>query len=137
MLPQDAIKNQMCPLRRAVDLAIEKGFYKLTTPLEKPLAYPNETTNLLEAVPFPLLNQPSEKVLVRSALKLRLQETQWLIRYVGSLARNNQLVKNTLENPNTKPFTDYSDYTQLLKSYREEQSKDLVSIKIPGVVRTF
>ena len=57
--------------------------------------------------------------------------------YLGMLVRNKQLVKNTLENPNAKPFTDYSDYAQLLKNYREEQSKDLASIKIPGVVRTF
>ena len=138
MLPQDVNKFPlMCPLQRHADLVLENLFYKLTTPPENPLEYPAETSNILEAVPFPLLNQPSEKVLLRSALQPRLNETEWLIRYIGMSTRNGALAKKTVENPDIKPFTDYADYAQLLKSFRDEQSKDLISLQIPGVVRTF
>ena len=132
MLPQKS--PYTCRLRRRVDLGLENLFYKLTTPSDKPLAYPNETSNVLKAVPFPLLNQPTERLILRSALVPRLEETGWLIHYLGMAVRNRQLVKKTLENPNSKPFKKYSDYAQLLKSYRAEQSKDLISFKIPGVV---
>ena len=138
VLPQHVNKfSFMCSLQRRIDLNLENLFYKLTTPSDKPLAYPKETSNVLKAVSFPLLNQPTDKLLLRSALKPRLREAGWLIHYLGMTRRNRELIKKTLENPNIQPFTNYSNYAQLLKSYREEQSKDLVSIKIPGVVRIF
>ena len=135
MLPQRA--NKDCSIARRVKLVAQNSFYKLTTPPRKPLAYPNQTTNLLEAVPFPLLNQPSVNVLLRSALVPELGELEWLIRYIGMLQRNRDLVKNATESGNRQPFTTYSDYAQLLKNIRDEQSKSIVSVTVPATVRNF
>ena len=136
MLPQRA-NIFRCSIVRQVKLAVQNDFYKLTTPPRKPLAYPNQTTNLLQAVPFPLLNQPSVNVLLRSALVPELAELEWLIRYVGMAQRNKVLVKKTIEFGNRKPFTTYLDYAQLLKNIRKKQPKGIVSITIPGTVRNF
>ena len=136
MLPQRA-NIFRCSIVRQAKLAVQNDFYKLTTPPSKPLAYPNQTTNLLEAVPFPLLNQPSVNVLLRSALVPELGELEWLIRYIGMAQRNKGLVKNAIESGNRQPFTTYSDYAQLLKNIRDEQPRSIVSVTVPATVRNF
>jgi hypothetical protein len=133
-VPQQIGKRRICPAKRLLKLVEQNIFYKLTTPLSEPLIYLNETTNLFEAVPFPLLNQPSSKVVLRSVLSPTLDEQKWVIRYLGMAQRNTKLVEKTMEPENLQPFTKYSDHGQLLKSYREEQSKPIISFKIPGLV---
>ncbi len=136
VLPQKVktVPPLMCPLARHIRLIEQKNFYKLTTPPKQPLAYPNETTNLLEAVRFPLLNQPFINVVLRSALLPELDEQKWVIRYLAMAQRNKVLAKKI---GNGQTFTKYSDYAQLLKSYREEQPKSIISFQIPGVVSIF
>ncbi|CAB4030614.1 arachidonate 5-lipoxygenase-like, partial [Paramuricea clavata] len=136
-VPQQIGKRRMCPAKRLFNLVEQNIFYKLTTPLSEPLIYLNETTNLFEAVPFPLLNQPSSKVVLRSVLSPTLDEQGWVIRYLGMAQRNTKLVEKTMEPENLQPFTKYSDHGQLLKSYREEQSKPIIAFKIPGLEQTF
>ena len=135
-LPQK-VNVLLCPIVRHLGLNEQKKFYKLTTPPTEPLAYPNQTTNLLQAVPFPLLNQPSAKVVLRSALRPDLDEQSWLIRYLSMVQRNKNLVKKTLKSRNYQPFTNYLDYAELLKSFRDEQSKSIVSFTLPGTVSNF
>jgi hypothetical protein len=131
VLPQRA-NRFWCSSKRHAKLAEQNNFYKLTTPPSEPLAYPNQTTNFLEAVTFPLLNQPSIKLLLRSASVPELAELQWMIRYLSISQRNQLLVKTT---ENLQPFTTYSEYAQLLKAFRDEQSKTIASFPLPGTVR--
>ncbi len=123
----------MCPLARHVSLVEQKEFYKLT----RPRSEPSQTNSLLEAVPFPLLNQPPLNVVLRSILLPDLDEQGWVIRYLGMNQRNAGLVVKTMESGNGQPFTKYSDYAQLLESYRAEQSKSLISFQVPGLVSIF
>ena len=128
---------RLCPTARHLVLNEEKEFYKLTTPPSQPLAYLNQTTNIFEVLPFPLLNQSSLKVVLRSGLESDLAEQSWLIRYLGMIRRNKVLVKNVkkaLIFEKNQPFTNYLDYAQLLKRFRDEQSKTIVSLELPGTV---
>jgi hypothetical protein len=136
-VPQQIGKRRMCPVARFFNLVEQNIFYKLTTPVSEPLIYPSETTDLFKAVPFPLLNQPSHNVVLRSVLTPNLHEQGWVTRYLGMVIRNKILVGKTLDPKNLQPFTKYSDYAHLLKSHREEQSKPIISIKIPGLVSSF
>ena len=135
-LPQK-VKMRLCPTERRLGLNEQREFYKLTTPPSQPLAYPNQTTNLLGVVPFPLLNQSSSKVVLRSAIRSDLAEKSWLIRYLAMSKRNKVLVKKTLESGKNQPFTNYLDYAQLLKGFRDEQPKTIHLFKLPGMVRNF
>ena len=134
VLPQK-VNPLTCPILRHALLLKQKLFYKLTTPPSKPLAYPSQTTNILEAVPFPLLNQHPITLLLRSLLLPGLGEQKWLPRFLGSAVRNQGLAKKTIQAGKT--FTKYSDYAQLLRSYRAEQPKSLISFKFPGLVSIF
>jgi hypothetical protein len=127
----------LCPISRQRGLTEQKKFYELTTPPSKPLAYPDQTKNLLEAVPFPLLNQSLAKLVSRSALRPDLSEQNWLILLLSTNERIRVLAKKTLESENLQPFTNYSDYAQLLKRFRDEQSKSIRSFKLPGTVSNF
>ncbi len=92
VLPQK-VNPLTCPILRHALLLKQKLFYKLTTPPSKPLAYPSQTTNILEAVPFPLLNQHPITLLLRSLLLPGLGEQKWLPRFLGSTVRNQGLAK--------------------------------------------
>ncbi|XP_028401888.1 arachidonate 5-lipoxygenase-like [Dendronephthya gigantea] len=129
-LPQDVQKFPLrltCAPKRKINLGLQKRFYKLTKPLDEPLSYPNQTKNLLEAVPFPLLDQPSVNVLLRSITSS--DESGWVIRYLGMAKRNEKMAEETKK---TLPeFTTYSDYDKLFKEYLKVQPQPLVSLKIP------
>ena len=124
----------MCLIKRLADLALQRSFYKLSTPLDPPLHYPNQTQNVLEALPFPLLDQSSKKVILRSLFTPELDEKNWIIRYLGMANRNEELLKSILKTENYQVFTKYSQYAKLLETFREEQPKDLKAFKIPGTV---
>jgi hypothetical protein len=130
-LPQK-VNKALCPLKRRLHLWEQNWFYKLTTPRRNPLAYPNQTKNLMEAVPFPLLNRGSVAIIIRSAFKSELSERGWLIRYLGMASRNRNLAKKSSESN----CTTYANYAQLLTRFRNKESKSLIeaSFKLPFLV---
>ena len=118
-LPQDT--PAACHLLRKTRLAKEEKFYRLTSPPENPKIYPSETTNIHEAVVFPLLNKTSAVLIIKSVLSPTLKERGWVLRYLGMGLRNKLISYKSLTPGHLVAFTNYSDYGDLLKFYRDKQ----------------
>lgn len=123
-LPQDTLF--FCKALRKTRLELQQKFYRLTSPQEHLKKYPSETTNVLEAVAFPLLNQTSAKVVARSVLSPTLHETDWVLHYIGMSLKNKLISSKSLTPGFLKAFTSYSDFANLLDVYRERQQDPLL-----------
>ena len=72
-------------------------------------------------------------MVLRSISRPKLDEKEWVIRYLGMAQKNQKFTEE--KKKELQPFTEYSDYALLLKSYRDEQSKNILNFQIPGTVR--
>ena len=127
VLPQFANK-QMCSLRRRESLKARRQFYVLSKPSNPPKRFPDESRNLIECVSYPLLNQPSPKVLGRSFADPGLVERKWLLSYLGMSIWNQILTRKN--NAKKLQYTTNDDYSNLLETFRSSQLKGVVPLKI-------
>ncbi len=102
--------------------------YKLSSPSENPPEYPTGTTNLIEAIAAPVLNQPSSLVVVNSLIEgLKTYNIKspftltWPFLWLGNALRNQQLSLGYLAPGNVPNLTTYDGYAAFLDEYREKQ----------------
>ncbi|XP_046850359.1 polyunsaturated fatty acid 5-lipoxygenase-like isoform X2 [Xenia sp. Carnegie-2017] len=121
-----------CPAFRGTNLLDQRLFYQLSTPLRVPLKYPEQTKNFLKSVSFPLLNQQNTSVLLRTALRVDLHESDWLLHFMAMNMRN-RMLKGKILGKEPKPFTTYAEYANLLKKFREAQKQPIFKFSVPGL----
>jgi hypothetical protein len=102
--------------------------YRLTSPLENPPDFPKETSNLIEAVATPLLNQPAALVVVNSLINgLKTYDIKspftltWPFVWLGNAQRNKQLSLKYLAPGNVPDLSTYDGYADFFEEYRDKQ----------------
>ena len=105
--------------------------YKLTSPLENPPDFPTETSNLIEAVAAPVLNQPSALVVVNSLIEgLKTYSIKspftltWPLLWLGNALRNKQLSLGYLAPGNVPNLTTYDGYAAFLDELEKNKKYD-------------
>ena len=121
-------KLKECFKLNIVKIAFKLIKYKLTSPLENPPEFPSETSNLIEAIATPVLNQPAALVVVNSlingfkaySIKKPLTLT-WPFLWLGNALRNKQLSVQYLAPGHVPNLTTYDGYANFFKEYRDKQ----------------
>ena len=130
-----AKKLKKCFKLNIIKIAFKLMKYKLTSPLENPPEFPTETSDLIEAVAAPVLNQPAALVVVNSLIngfkayniKKPLTLT-WPFLWLGNSLRNKQLSGHYLAPGNVPNLTTYDGYAAFFKEYRDKQKGNLFGI---------
>ena len=130
-----ARKLKECFKLNIVKIVFKLMKYKLTSPLENPPEFPTETSNLIEAVATPVLNQPAALVVVNSlingfkAFNIKKPFTlTWPFLWLGNALRNKQLSVQYLAPGNVPDLSTYDGYATFFKEYRDKQKENLFGI---------